>query len=246
MVKIYFLNFILFLVPTFAQAQQGIKRTYTPYNHLWTGVEFEQKISKKIRAGIDVPYRRQNLEKGSLKIYENLHWAGFRLWATILLTDQIYLNISPLAYFYEVPPTNKEEGLDEWQDEIRFSIRLRYAPENSIISHRYALERRYRRDHEKNHWQEYRVRYMLRLNKEIFQDYRLIVDDEIFINMGKDIGYNIFDMNRFFLGIRKAAFSDIKLTAGYQNILDQLSSGDAYNVIHAFTFTISIRSTLND
>lgn len=245
--KKIFLFFISFLMLySFGYAQQGVERHYEPYHHFWTGLDAEHKLSEKVRIGIDVPYRRQSLEKGSFKIYEHLHWYGFRLWATIRLSNELDLNLSPIAYFYEVPPTNEQEGLQDWQDELRFSFRFRYSPEGAILSHRYGLERRFRRDNEDNHWKEYRIRYMLHLNKKIYKEYSLIADNEIFINMGKDIGYNIFDMNRIIVGIRKEFHPALEITAGYQNILDLLSSGEEFTVVHAFTLTFSFNSTLND
>lgn len=233
------------MIPAFAQAQQGISRTYTSYNHLWTGFEFQQKINEKINVGVDVPYRRQSVGKRSLKIYDHLNYVGFRLWSTLQITDQIRVDLSPFGYFYEIPQTQLAEDLNDYQDEIRFTIRLKHSPENSVVSHRYSFERRYRKDHEQNKWRENRVRYRLRLNKGIHKDYRLISDNEIFINMGKDIAYDIFDSNRFFLGIRKVV-SELKITAGYQNSFEQLSSGDAFDLVHALVISFSFRSTLGD
>lgn len=246
MIKRSVLFTVLFMIYIFSYCQQGVRREYVPYNHLWTGLDAEVDLTKRLRAGIDLPYRRQSLERGSLQIYEHLHWYGFRLWTSFQLSEKVYLNFSPLAYFYEVPPTNEAAGLDDWQDEIRFSFRLRYAPEGSMLSHTYGIERRYRRDHEDNHWQEYRVRYLLRLNKEIGNGYRLIAADELFINMGRDIAYNIFDMNRIFVGIRKEPYPGLEMDVGYQHILDLLSTGEEFNVIHSLIITFSINSTLND
>ena len=243
-------RFLLFVILLFSHvvafSQQGVKRSYTSYNHLWFGLDYEQKLTDRVKVGLDVPYRRQSVRKGSLKLYEALHYYGFRLWSTFRVSDQFRVSISPIAYFYEVPTTNEYDELDRWQDEIRFSLRLYHAPEGTAFTHRYGLERRYRRDYENNRWREFRLRYMLRFNKEISRSYRFIMDDEIFINMGRSIGYNIFDMNRLFVGIRKEVWSDVKLTAGYQNILEQLSSGEEFNVIHALTFTISVNSGLSD
>jgi hypothetical protein len=246
MKKRSFLICIFFTVHFFAYSQQGVRRDYVPYNHLWTSLDAEHDLSERLKLGIDLPYRRQSLEKGSLQVYEHLHWYGFRLWTSYRISDKVYLNFSPLAYFYEVPPTNEPEGLAAWQDEIRFSFRLRYAPENSILAHRYGIERRFRRDHEGNHWREYRLRYLLRLNTGIYRGYRLVVADELFINMDKDIAYNIFDMNRILLGIRKEVQPDLKITIAYQNVLDLLSSGEEFNVIHILSIGVSVNSILTD
>ncbi len=237
---------VLFMLQIPAIAQQGVDREYIHMNHLWMDFDFEQKIAEKVKLGVDIPWRRQSLEEGSLKIYDRFHYFGFRLWTTINLAEDVDLSISPFAYIYSVSATNDYEELENWEEELRFTIRVRHAPVDAAVSHRYAAERRYFRNYEENQWSEFRFRYRLQFNREVFKYYSLIVNDEIFINMGNDISYNIFDMNRFFAGFRREVCPQVKITAGYRNILEQLPSGETFNMIHAMVFTLSINSTLSD
>jgi hypothetical protein len=51
--------------------------------------------------------------------------------------------------------------------------------------------------------------------------------DEVFINFGKDVGYNIFDQNRLYGAIGYSISPTLKMELGYLNQVVQLRSLDA-------------------
>ena len=59
-----------------------------------------------------------------------------------------------------------------------------------------------------------------------------IANDELHINFGKEIVYNYFDQNRFFLGIKYQLNRNSNLQAGYTNVFQQLAAGNKYRNIN--------------
>jgi hypothetical protein len=64
-------------------------------------------------------------------------------------------------------------------------------------------------------------------------DFSFIVNDEIHINFGRQVLYNTFDQNRFFLGFAYHLNANDNLQFGYMNQYQQLSSGSRYRSVHA-------------
>jgi hypothetical protein len=59
-----------------------------------------------------------------------------------------------------------------------------------------------------------------------------VVNDELFVNFGKNITYNTFDQNRFFVGLGYQIGHSSSVHLGYMNIYQQLASGDKFNQSH--------------
>jgi len=84
----------------------------------------------------------------------------------------------------------------------------------------------------------FRVRYNIffgvPLSKNKFQPktFSLVVNDELHINFGKQIVYNYFDQNRFFLGFAYHVNKTDNIQFGYMNVFQQLSAGNKYKSIH--------------
>ena len=59
-----------------------------------------------------------------------------------------------------------------------------------------------------------------------------IANDELHINFGKEIVYNYFDQNRFFLGFKYQLSKSSNVQAGYMNVFQQLAAGNKYKNIN--------------
>ena len=75
---------------------------------------------------------------------------------------------------------------------------------------------------------------MFPLSKKRFQPKSLsfVVNDEVHINFGKQIVYNYFDQNRFFLGFTYHVNKHDNLQFGYMNVFQQLAAGNKYRSNH--------------
>ena len=64
-------------------------------------------------------------------------------------------------------------------------------------------------------------------------DLAFVVNDEVHINFGKQIVYNYFDQNRFFVGLKYQTNKQDNIQVGYMNLFQQLAAGNKYKNIHA-------------
>lgn len=101
------------------------------------------------------------------------------------------------------------------------------------LSHRYRLEQRMLGNAANGKFSngryENRMRYMAKATINITQGQKpvyLAVYDEIFLNFGRQVAYNIFDQNRLYGAIGFTLSQELKLEAGYLYQLVQLRSLD--------------------
>lgn len=101
------------------------------------------------------------------------------------------------------------------------------------LSHRYRLEQRMIGNATTGEFKdgryENRMRYMAKATINLTKGDRpmfFAAYDEIFVNFGKDVAYNIFDQNRLYGAIGFTLSSTLKLEVGYLNQLVQLRSLD--------------------
>lgn len=80
-----------------------------------------------------------------------------------------------------------------------------------------------------------RVRFLFSASIKIFKDEkkpRLVLADEVLFHFGKEIVYNTFDQNRFFVGINHRLNKDWTFDFGYMPVLQQKYSGYQYDLNH--------------
>jgi hypothetical protein len=59
------------------------------------------------------------------------------------------------------------------------------------------------------------------------------VNNELHVNFGKNIVYNYFDPNRFFVGLSYHVNARDNFQFGYMNIFQQLAGGNSYRSLDA-------------
>lgn len=82
-----------------------------------------------------------------------------------------------------------------------------------------------------------RVRYLLSMTIPVFKNKKLpalAVADELCIQAGKEIVYNTFDQNRFFIGIKEQLRPDLSFDMGYMRVYQQKKSGYEFDRNHTF------------
>lgn len=84
----------------------------------------------------------------------------------------------------------------------------------------------------------FRMRYnffsQFGLGQKKFQpgSFSFVLNDEIHFNFGKQVVYNYFDQNRFFVGFNYHINKHDNLQAGYMQVFQQLPAGNLYRMIH--------------
>ena len=105
------------------------------------------------------------------------------------------------------------------------------------------LEERYVRRVDKDtltsHYRfNYRFRYNFSLNIPLTSKKvepkvpYIVIQDELFINMGRQVGLNIFDQNRFFVGLGYMIKPSWNINLGYMNLYQQRPNGTDFNYYH--------------
>lgn len=82
-----------------------------------------------------------------------------------------------------------------------------------------------------------RVRYLLSLTMPVSVNTKvpsLVVANELCLQGGKEIVYNTFDQNRFFVGIREQLRADLAFDMGYMRVYQQKKSGFEFDRNHTF------------
>jgi len=81
----------------------------------------------------------------------------------------------------------------------------------------------------------YNFWYDIPLSKKgiVPKSFSLVVNNELHINFGKQIVYNYFDQNRFFIGLKYQVSERDNFQFGYMNLFQQLPAGNKYRSIDA-------------
>ena len=84
----------------------------------------------------------------------------------------------------------------------------------------------------------WRLRYNIWYELPLYKDgaapksISFIANDEVHISFGKEVVYNYFDQNRFFLGLKYQFSKNSNIQAGYTNVFQQLAAGNKYRNIN--------------
>lgn len=230
--KFNFLLFVFALITTSLAAQ----KTITEEEQAWLGVFNQTRLTNKWGFWADAHLRLKDDFIGDLS--QGIVRAG----PTYYLNDDVRLTAA-YAYVHFFPaPGHANIGLPEhrpWQ-QVQWFMRGSKARLMQWI----RLEERFRRktltDNELGDGYNFnwRIRYnfalFLPITKKRFEPggLQFLVNDEMMVNFGKQIGYNYFDQNRFFVGLVYQVNKHAQLHGGYMNLYQQLPAGNQFRNQH--------------
>ncbi len=218
---------------------QVIQKQVETREQLWLGYFNQTRISKRFGIWADVNWRTTDdfiKQKFQFITHNGL---------TYFINDNVRLTAGyTYSYLY---PDNLLPGRPEhrpWQQLwwrqnynkfqtlqwLRFEQRFKRKVENGKLTDDYNFN--------------YRIRYNFALNIPLKGNKIepkvpfFIIMDEIFINTGKEINYNYFDNNRFFIGFGYQFSKQITCHLGYMNLFQQEAGGYKYNNTNAIRFFI--------
>ena len=206
----------------------------------WLGYFNQTRLSDKWGIWLDLHARRTDfMARWSAQI--------FRPGVTYYLNDHFRFTAG-YAYARSFPPEGMETIRPEhrlWQQAlwttrqkrlhtqqwIRVEERFNHKIANDELQDGYNFNFRFR----------YLLNLMVPLNRDFIEPKTLFFafNDEIHINAGKQITFNMFDQNRLFLGLGYQFTKGLNLQVGYMNQFQQLSSGNHFNsnnVLRVFVF----------
>ncbi|MEJ7647045.1 MAG: DUF2490 domain-containing protein [Chryseolinea sp.] len=211
MTKLRIALILFFFAPLVADAQTRIQTTNT---NAWLMYFGNHKFSSRIGLHAEIQWRRNDFfsENQQLLLRTGL---DFYLKHDIRFTvGYAFIETYPYGEF-AVPQAFPEHRI--WQQ-----LLVQQILGNVKLSHRYRLEQRMIGNSSTGQFQngryENRVRYMAKATFNITNDDHPIfaaVYDEVFINFGKDVAYNIFDQNRLYGAIGYTISPTFKVELGY-------------------------------
>ncbi|GGF11231.1 DUF2490 domain-containing protein [Hymenobacter cavernae] len=164
-----------------------------------------------------------------------------RIGLTYYLTDDVRLT-GGYAYVHHFPDGARRVGQPEhrpWQ-QVQWSTKFPKARLMQWV----RLEERFRRNIRNNEELApgYNFNYRTRFNMALFLplthrnfdpgSWQLLLNDEVMVNLGKEVRYNYFDQNRLFAGVAYQISKQAQLQAGYMHLFQQLPAGDTYRNQH--------------
>ena len=224
--------FFLLSIKSFGQ----IKQT-TNINRLWFGFFNQTRFSDKWGIWADAHLRTEK------NFVEDLSLAFIRVGVTRYFGDHTKLTAG-YAFVNEFPaenhPTFSRYEHRPWQ---QLQWHTNYGKKKMMQWIR--TEQRFRRKilsdssdfapgYNFNHRIRYNIYYDVPFNKEgvVPNSFSWVFNNEIHINLGKEIVNNYFDQNRFFTGIKYQINKHDNLQLGYMNLFQQLPAGNKYRDFH--------------
>jgi len=214
----------------------GQTKTTTSQQQVWFGYFNQTRFSNKWGIWLDLHLRTKD------HFFDEFSQAIFRGGLTYYLNDITKLTVGD-AYIMHFPADNHKEVTQPehrpWQQIQWHTIYPRVRTMQWV-----RLEERFRRKvlndstlGDGNNF-NFRARYNFLLQVPLTRakikagDFSFILNNEVHINFGKQIVYNTFDQNRFFVGFAFHVNDHDNLQFGYMNVFQQLASGNAYRSIN--------------
>ena len=231
------LFFSIFLLLAVNIEYLNAQKTVLDEEQLWFGVLNQTRLSNKWGTWTDIHLRFKNdfvKEKSTLILP--------RLGLTYYVNDDVKLTAG-YAYINNYPDGARQITQPEHRPWQQIQWHTKY-PKIRLMQW-LRLEERYRRKIQNNNTLidgynfNYRIRYNFLfttpLSKKGFgpQSWQFVLNDEIHINPSKNIVYNIFDQNRFFIGLSYQITKMANVQFGYMNLFQQLPAGNQFKNIHA-------------
>lgn len=201
-------------------------RTQTNNSHLWLMYFGNHKLSERIGVHAEVQWRRHEFMSANQQLLLRTGIDYYTKSNNRFTLGYAYVETYPYGEF-KVANRFPEHRI--WQQFLTTQ-----AIGKLKLSHRYRLEQRMIGNAATGEFKggryENRFRYMAKATFNLTGGDRPVfaaIYDEIFINFGKEVAYNIFDQNRLYGAIGFTLSPYVKLEAGYLYQLVQLRSLDA-------------------
>lgn len=242
---------LLLTILTFNQGLGQDKRVY-PHKAFWSKTEITQIFENKWGLGIDYIYRSNNeLNQGS--IFAKWHRHSVRPWVHYQFDKNLRVSLSPIGYFGTQEYFAKPEDYDRRPyHELRTTLQVvhQHYSMDGKFNHtfRHWFEVRYRNPFDADNsftFTRYRMRYRLRylINKEYYNEKGVLytyVSNEVMVNYGNKIVYNMFSQNRVQLAFGYRVHPSTRIELRYMNRFRSRPSGFEYDNTQAIMLCLFI------
>ena len=230
-------SILIFLMIFISMVSARAQEKHTEhYNQVWLAYFNQTRFSDKWGLWTDIHLRTKE------DFFTNFSQSILRFGLTYYLNDATKLTVG-YAYVSNYPGDNHK---DVTQPEHRVWQQVQWHNKYARVRTMqwFRLEEKFKRkilnDAElaSGYTFYYKMRYnfslQVPLSKKGNQPNTLsfAANDEVHINFGKQIVYNYFDQNRFFLGLAFQTNKTDNLQFGYLNVFQQLASGNHYKMVN--------------
>lgn len=223
------------LVIFFSAGGQVIKSTEN-VNQVWLGYSNQVRVTDKWGLWSDLHLRTKE------DFVSNFSQSIIRLGLTYYLNDATKLTA---GYAYvSIYPAEAHKNITQPEHRPWQQIQWHTKYGKKRMMQWFRLEERYRRKilNDSTIGSSYNFNYRLRYNiwldvpfskKGIVKNsLSFVINDEVHINFGKQVIYNYFDQNRFFIGLKYQLNDHNNFQVGYMNLFQQLPAGNKYRNLH--------------
>lgn len=225
----FFVALLLLTAPAVRAQKQFVREQQT-----WLGVFNQTRFSQHWGSWTDL----------HLRLHDHFVRAKFqtvtRLGLTYYLTDDVRLT-GGYAYVHHYPDGARLVSQAEhrpWQ-QVQWFTKFPQARLMQWV----RLEERFRRhivgneriDEFDFNWRtRYNLALFLPLSRRKFEPggWQFLLNDELMVNLGKEIRYNYFDQNRAFAGVVYQVSKQAQVQLGYMHLFQQLPVGTTYRNQH--------------
>lgn len=198
---------------------------------IWVGYFNQTRFSNKWGAWLDVQLRTRD------HFTDHLSQLLFRPAITYYVTDAIRTSAG-VAYVQHYPADNHDKVTQpEWRPWQQVQWYTKYGHNRTMQWFR--LDERFRRNilndstladgYSFNFRLRYNFSWQIPLSAQVKKgSWTLVLNNEVHVNFGKQITYNYFDQNRFFVGFAYNTTTTDNIQVGYMNIFQQLPAGNKY------------------
>lgn len=226
---------IFALTLPFAASAQNTKET-EHLEQLWFAFFNQTRFSKHWGTWTDLQLRTKD------NFVDNLSQTIVRVGLTYYINDDVK---ATLGYAYiNIFPADNHKQVSQPENRIWQQLQWHTKGKKTRTMQWLRLEERYRRKiandstlgegYNFNFRVRYNYLYTVPLTSRGFNPGGLafVLNDELHINFGKEIVYNYFDQNRFFVGLAYHTGKQSNIQFGYLNVFQQLAAGNKYKVIN--------------
>jgi hypothetical protein len=219
------------------------------HNVFWFRAAFSDTITSRLKWDVWLQWRRQNSVDSKSNPFAEPQVRAYWTWLQYSVSKRFSVSVSPFCYFethvLNVQPSDEQRPPVK---EFRWLLRMDHQTPGRYLNLINRCNIEYRsRDllNDGNYRQNWRIRYMLRLEKPVRnllpRPVTFILFDEVFVHFGDAVKNNAtaFDQNRLYGGFNYEILPNIRTTLGYIYTFQVRASGDEYDDVNTLWFVLT-------